>query len=114
MSAERMPDASDPLPIDAGQAGRQQVDRTEVVDDRLHRAADVPVFRRELVLVFAEARIVRSQGHKAPLRQFERVVQVRIPREERGSSFPIAVVWCRQRIPARLSSAGFSGSLPGV
>ncbi len=68
---------------DAAYAGRvdfgkrlQQIDGADVVVDRFHRAADVAVGGREVVLILAERRIIGGECHVAAPGEMQCVLQV--------------------------------------
>ena len=75
VGAQRVPDAADPVGVDLRERV-QQVDRPNVVPDRLHRPAGVVLaLLPEVVGVVAERRIVGHDRHVAPRGQLVGVVQ---------------------------------------
>ena len=87
VAAERVADAADAVGVDFGER-LQQVDRADVVVDRLHRAADV-VVGIEVVFVFAERWIVGRERDVAALGELERVVQRGAIGEADGGVFAV-------------------------
>ena len=75
VAAQGVADAADAVGVDFGKR-LQQVDRADVVVDRLHRTAHV-IVGVEIVLILAERRIVGRQRDVAALSKFGGVVHRR-------------------------------------